>query len=174
MAAGRPVARAGRTIGADRGEFLALRVAAGASAVQPFDSWRAACPSATHRGTSCRTRRWPWPTSPTSRGSTSAWVPGSYSQRWPRSAQTSWVDFRVPLGSAADRVGPDFALQGNLDPALLSRAEVVADRVARVLQDAGGPSRTHLQPGSRGALPATADPQVLTDVVAQVHEATAR
>ena len=156
------------------GEFLALQVAAGASAVQLFDSWAGSLSERDYR-------EYVLPHSAVAMAHVTD-VPrihfgvgtGELLEAMAEvGTEVVGVDFRVPLGSAADRVGPDFALQGNLDPALLfAGPEVVADRVARVLQDAEG-LPGHIFNLGHGVLPAT-DPQVLTDVVAQVHEATAR
>ena len=49
------------------------------------------------------------------------------------------VDWRTPLGQAWRRVGPDRAVQGNLDPLLLCAPREVAERRARaVLAEAAG------------------------------------
>ncbi|TDC12601.1 uroporphyrinogen decarboxylase [Streptomyces sp. 8K308] len=83
------------------------------------------------------------------------------------------VDWRVPLAEAARRVGPDKALQGNLDPAVLfAPPEVVAAQADRVLDSAAG-LPGHVFNLGHGVLPAT-DPDALTRLVAHVHERTAR
>jgi uroporphyrinogen decarboxylase len=83
------------------------------------------------------------------------------------------VDFRVPLSTAARRVGDQHALQGNLDPAaLFAGPEAVEARVRQVLADAAG-LPGHVFNLGHGVLPAT-DPDVLHRVVDLVHEATAR
>jgi uroporphyrinogen decarboxylase len=49
------------------------------------------------------------------------------------------VDFRMPLGAAWQKVGPERAIQGNLDPmALLAGWSELKYQVDRVLQEAGG------------------------------------
>jgi uroporphyrinogen decarboxylase len=49
------------------------------------------------------------------------------------------VDWRVPLDLAWDRIGPDRAVQGNLDPLVLLGPWPVVERTAKlVLQHAGG------------------------------------
>jgi uroporphyrinogen decarboxylase len=83
------------------------------------------------------------------------------------------VDFRVPLDEAARRVGPQFALQGNLDPAVLfATPDVVARRVEEVLT-AAADLPGHIFNLGHGVLPST-DPGALAAVVTQVHEATNR
>jgi uroporphyrinogen decarboxylase len=78
------------------------------------------------------------------------------------------VDWRVPLDVARRRVGPGVALQGNLDPAVcLASWEVVENEVRDVLW------RTHGHPGhvfnlGHGVLPDT-DPAILEQVVELVH-----
>ncbi len=78
------------------------------------------------------------------------------------------VDWRVHLDTARNRLGPDIAVQGNLDPAaVLAPWPVVSERVADVLD------RNFGQPGhvfnlGHGVLPDT-DPEVLEQVVDQVH-----
>jgi uroporphyrinogen decarboxylase len=151
------------------GAFLALQVAAGASAVQLFDSWAGALSERDYR-------EFVLPHSQTAL---------SYVRCAPRfhfgvgtgellpamseaGTEVVGVDFRVPLSSAAERVGPDFALQGNLDPAwLFAGPAAVANRVAQVLADAST-LPGHIFNLGHGVLPAT-DPGVLTEVVAQVH-----
>jgi uroporphyrinogen decarboxylase len=49
------------------------------------------------------------------------------------------VDFRMPLGAAWEKIGPERAIQGNLDPmALLADWREVKYQVDRVLEEAGG------------------------------------
>jgi uroporphyrinogen decarboxylase len=79
------------------------------------------------------------------------------------------VDWRVPLGTARERVGPRPALQGNLDPAIcLAGFDIAADEARRVLAEAGG-RPGHVFNLGHGVLPET-DPDVLERIVELVHE----
>lgn len=78
------------------------------------------------------------------------------------------VDWRVPLDAARLRVGQDKAVQGNLDPSVcLAPLDVIEGEVAKVLRAGGGVG--HVFNLGHGVLPQT-DPGVLQQVVDQVHE----
>jgi uroporphyrinogen decarboxylase len=78
------------------------------------------------------------------------------------------VDWRVPLDEATRRVGPDRAVQGNLDPALLlADWPVVEAEVRRVVAE-GRAAPGHVFNLGHGVLPDT-DPAVLTRTVELVH-----
>jgi uroporphyrinogen decarboxylase len=78
------------------------------------------------------------------------------------------VDWRVPLDEARQRLGPDVAVQGNLDPAVcLAPWPAVEERVRDVLVRNGG-RPGHIFNLGHGVLPET-DPAVLARVVEQVH-----
>jgi uroporphyrinogen decarboxylase len=82
------------------------------------------------------------------------------------------VDFHVPLDWGARRIGPGWAVQGNLDPAaLLAPWEACAERVRDVLARAAG-LPGHVFNLGHGVLPET-DPDQLRRVVDLVHEETA-
>jgi uroporphyrinogen decarboxylase len=78
------------------------------------------------------------------------------------------VDWRVPIDEARRRLGPDVAVQGNLDPAVcLAPWPAVADAAQDVLR------RNRHRPGhvfnlGHGVLPET-DPEILASVVELVH-----
>ncbi len=77
------------------------------------------------------------------------------------------IDWRVPLRDARRRLGGDVVLQGNLDPALcLAPFEVVRDRAHEVLEETGG--RRHVFNLGHGVLPET-DPDTLARLVEAVH-----
>lgn len=77
------------------------------------------------------------------------------------------VDWRVPLSVARTRVGPGVALQGNLDPSVcLAPWHVVEEHALEVLRLGGG--RGHIFNLGHGVLPTT-DPDVLARVVELVH-----
>jgi uroporphyrinogen decarboxylase len=82
------------------------------------------------------------------------------------------LDWRLSLGEAWERVGFDRGVQGNLEPALLlgpwSRTEAAA---ARILEEAGG-RPGHIFNLGHGVLPAT-DPADLGRLVELVHARTA-
>lgn len=81
------------------------------------------------------------------------------------------VDWRVPLDVARQRLGDGVAVQGNLDPALcLAPWPVVEHATLDVLARNGG-RPGHVFNLGHGVLPET-DPAVLEQVVALVHGAT--
>ena len=78
------------------------------------------------------------------------------------------VDWRVPLDLGWERIGAERAVQGNLDPAVLFAPWDVVEREAgRVLERAGG-RPGHVFNLGHGVLPDT-DPDVLTRLVELVH-----
>jgi uroporphyrinogen decarboxylase len=158
--------------------FLRVQVAAGAAAVQLFDSWAGALSEVDYR-------RYVAPHSAAVLSGVAAEFPDVprihfgvgtaelLTAMAATGATVMGVDWRTPLSVASRRIGPDLAVQGNLDPAtLLAPWPVVETEVRRVLRD-GAATPGHVFNLGHGVLPET-DPDVLTRVVALVHEASAR
>jgi len=82
------------------------------------------------------------------------------------------VDFRTSLTDARARLGGRYAVQGNLDPALLFAPWPALERAVRSIVAEGAQSPGHIFNLGHGVLPDT-DPEVLTRVVELVHEASA-
>ena len=155
--------------------FLRAQVDAGAGAVQLFDSWAGALSPADYR-------RHVMPASARIfAGLEDLGVPrihfgvgtgellGLMGQA---GADVVGVDWRVPLDVARVRVGPDKAVQGNLDPLVcLAPWPVVAEQARRVLAEAG-PGPGHIFNLGHGVVPQT-DPDTLTRLVDLVHTETA-
>ena len=150
--------------------FLRVQIDAGVSAVQLFDSWAGALSLADYR-------RFVLPHSTAVlRGPT---VPRIHfgvgtghllAAMAHAGADVVGVDWRTPLDTAAAAVGPDHALQGNLDPSvLLAPWDVVETEVSRVLTEAKA-APGHIFNLGHGVLPET-DPDVLTRVTDLVHRA---
>jgi len=155
--------------------WLQIQVAAGASAVQLFDSWVGALPAADYA-------EHVMPHSATVLAALEhTGVPRIHfgvgtgellALMGQAGADVVGVDFRVPLDEAARRVGPDRALQGNLDPALLFAPwDAVAARTRTILE-AGRAAPGHVFNLGHGVIPET-DPDVLARVVDLVHETSA-
>jgi uroporphyrinogen decarboxylase len=152
-------------------EFLRVQVAAGASALQLFDSWAGALSEMDYR-------RYVLPHSAYVLGGLAgAGVPRIHfgvgtgellAAMAEAGADVVGVDWRTPLDRAAGRVGGR-AVQGNLDPcALFAPWPVVEAEVRRVLAE-GAAAPGHVFNLGHGVLPET-DPDVLTRVVALVHD----
>ncbi len=152
-------------------EFLAVQVSAGASVVQLFDSWAGVLSEAEYRNFvqphSARVLR----------ACGEFGVPRIHfgvgtGELLPAMAQAGTdvigVDWRVPLHVASRRVGPDYAVQGNLDPAVLLAPEVVVEREVRRVIAEGRSAPGHIFNLGHGVLPQT-DPGMLTRVVELVH-----
>ena len=155
------------------GEFLRVQVAAGASAVQLFDSWVGALPAADYR-------TYVQPASAAALATVAQAAPhvprihfgvGTgelLADLGAAGATVLGVDFRIPLAEAARRTGGAYALQGNLDPAVLfAPPEVVSERVDATLES-GRAAPGHVFNLGHG-VPPDADPAVLARVVDQVH-----
>jgi len=83
------------------------------------------------------------------------------------------VDWRTPLDAAWDRVGPEVAVQGNLDPAVLSAPwDVVEAETDRVLARVGSRDGHIFNLGH--GVPPDSDPDTLRRLVDLVHERTER
>jgi uroporphyrinogen decarboxylase len=156
---------------------LRAQVAAGASAVQLFDSWAGILSKAEYREFVLPA------TSRVFAGLASLDVPRVHfgvgtgellGLMREAGADAVGVDFRVSLADARERVGAGVPLQGNLDPTIaLCAPTVVANAVSRVIDDAAAAGGTHVFNLGHGVLPQT-DPRMLTAIVDQVHRATAR
>jgi uroporphyrinogen decarboxylase len=151
--------------------FLRAQVAAGVDAVQVFDSWAGALSERDYRRFVLpHTRR-------VLGGLADAGVPRTHfgvvtgellGAMADADADVVGVDWRVPLDAASRRIGPEHALQGNLDPAVLFAGwDVVEAEVRRVVAE-GEAAPGHVFNLGHGVLPGT-DPDVLTRVVELVH-----
>jgi uroporphyrinogen decarboxylase len=155
-------------------EFLRVQVAAGVSAVQLFDSWAGALSEADYR-------RYVAPHSSAVLSAVAQAAPDL-----PRihfgvgtghllpamgeaGATVVGVDWRTPLDAAASLVGPDRAVQGNLDPALLLAPWPVLDAEVRRICAEGAAAPGHVFNLGHGVLPET-DPDMLARVVDLIHE----
>ncbi len=158
------------TISASTVAYLRMQVEAGADAIQLFDSWVGALAprdyaefvqphtravfaalrgtvSLIHFGTGSATLL------PLMRGD---------------GADVVSVDWRIGLGDAWSLLGPDLAIQGNLDPAaLLGPWEAVRVRADEILADAAG-RPGHIFNLGHGVLPSTS-PDQLARLVDHVH-----
>ena len=156
--------------------FLQVQVAAGASAVQLFDSWVGALPAADYAAQV-------QPHSAAVLGALgTTGVPRIHfgvvtgellGLMGEAGADVVGVDYRLPLDEAVHRVGPERSLQGNLDPAVLFAPwEAVEAKTVAVLA-AGRAARGHVFNLGHGVIPDT-DPDVLTKVVDLVHRESTR
>jgi uroporphyrinogen decarboxylase len=157
--------------------FLRVQVGAGVGAVQLFDSWAGALSAADYR-------EFVLPHSTAVLGGLAdAGVPrihfgvgtghllGAMAEA---GAEVVGVDWRTPLDAAAAALPAPVAVQGNLDPAVLFAPWPAVDaQVRRVLAAGRAAARGHVFNLGHGVLPET-DPDMLTKLVALVHEVSAR
>jgi uroporphyrinogen decarboxylase len=154
------------------GAFLEVQVEAGASAVQLFDSWAGSLSAADYA-------RYAQPYSArvlqrlAARGVPRIHFGVGTSEllalMGSAGADVVGVDWRVPLAEASRRIGPRYAVQGNLDPALLAAPwPVLADRVREVVRS-GAQAPGHVFNLGHGVPPET-DPAVLGRIVELVHD----
>jgi uroporphyrinogen decarboxylase len=139
-------------------DYLAAQIEAGAQVVQMFDSWVGCLSPEDYR-------EYALPHS--------AWVfEGLASYEVPRihfgtntatlleamkevEAEVIGVDWRLPIGEARRIIGPDFAVQGNLDPVLLmAPRDLLVSRVKEILS-AADPSVGYIFNLGHGVLPPT-------------------
>jgi uroporphyrinogen decarboxylase len=138
--------------------YLRAQVAAGVSAVQLFDSWVGALaiedyetrvlPHTRAIFTALKSAEVPL----IHFGTDTAGLLESIASAGPDIVS---VDWRVPLDTAWDRIGPARGIQGNLDPAvLLEPPDLVRERARDVLRRAGG-RPGHIFNLGHGVLPST-------------------
>ncbi|MGL4174776.1 MAG: uroporphyrinogen decarboxylase [Dermatophilaceae bacterium] len=157
------------------GAFLRVQAEAGASAVQLFDSWAGALSRADYQAfvqqhsaaalAAVADLGVPRIHFGVGTGELLTWMGEA-------GAEVVGVDFRVSLADAAKRTGSRWALQGNLDPALLFAPWDAVERRVREILDEGRAAPGHVFNLGHGVLPDT-DPDVLTRVVDLVHEVSA-
>jgi uroporphyrinogen decarboxylase len=151
--------------------YLEVQVAAGASAVQLFDSWAGAL---TPQDYAAHVQ--PWSTSVLSRAGALG-VPRIHfgvgtsnllDLMGEAGADVVGVDWRTPLERAIPMVG-DRGVQGNLDPTLVfAPTEVMTARAAEIIE-AGRAAKGHVFNLGHGVLPST-DPDQLARLTDFVHE----
>jgi uroporphyrinogen decarboxylase len=157
------------------GAFLRVQALAGASAVQLFDSWVGALSRADYETF----------VQPHSKVALSAVadldVPKIHfgvgtgellASMGAAGADVVGVDYRTSLTDARARLGNGYAVQGNLDPALLFAPWPALERVVRSIVEEGAQAPGHIFNLGHGVLPDT-NPEALTRVVELVHEASA-
>jgi uroporphyrinogen decarboxylase len=153
--------------------FLRVQIGAGVSAVQLFDSWAGALSEADYR-------RYVLPHSARVLGGLAdAGVPRIHfgvgtavllKAMGEAGADVVGVDWRTPLTEATTLIGPDKAVQGNLDPAILFAPWEIVEREAKRVLAEGKATPGHIFNLGHGVMPET-DPDVLTRLVELVHGA---
>jgi uroporphyrinogen decarboxylase len=155
--------------------FLQVQVAAGAAAVQLFDSWAGSLSPDDYRSSVLPYSRRIFAALADTGvprihfGVGTGELLGLMSEA---GADVIGVDWRVPLDEAARRVEPGKALQGNLDPVTLLAPWPVIERRAREVLERGRTAEGHIFNLGHGVLPAT-DPDVLARLADLVHGVSA-
>ncbi len=88
-------------------------------------------------------------------------------------ADVMGIDWRLPLSDATDILGPDIAVQGNLDPAALFAPPAELTRQIDRVLDAARSAPGHIFNLGHG-IERTTDPDAVARLVDHVHERTAR
>ena len=149
--------------------FLRTQVDAGAAAVQLFDSWAGSLSAADYAASAqCHSVRVLAAVSDVPRIHFGVGTGELLALMGDAGADVVGVDWRIPLGAASERLGPSYAVQGNLDPAILGAPwPVVAERVREAIRS-GATAPGHIFNLGHGVPPET-DPDVLARVVELVH-----
>jgi uroporphyrinogen decarboxylase len=156
--------------------FLKVQLDAGVDAIQVFDSWAGTLSLADYRShvlphsSRVFAALADYQVPMTHFGVGTAELLGAMGEA---GAGVVGVDWRTSLADAAQRVGPNKALQGNLDPVALLAGWPAVERAARSVVDDGrravdAGAAGHIFNLGHGVLPAT-DPGLLTDLVGLVH-----
>jgi uroporphyrinogen decarboxylase len=156
--------------------FLRTQVAAGAAAIQLFDSWAGSLSAADYE-------RYAQPYSAQVLAAVAELgVPRIHfgvgtsellGLMGAAGAEVVGVDWRVALAEASRRIGPAYAVQGNLDPALLGAPwPALSERVREVIRS-GAAAPGHVFNLGHGVPPET-DPEVLARIVDLVHSESPR
>ncbi len=150
-------------------DYLAAQIEAGAQAIQLFDSWVGSLSPNDYRKYVLPHSRW------VLEGLSDYGVPrihfGTdtatlFEHMMEAGGEVLGVDWRLPISRARLIVGSDFALQGNLDPALLlAPEELLVEEVNRILSEAG---RGFIFNLGHGVWPET-PPEAVRTVVETVH-----
>lgn len=155
--------------------LVAAQVDAGAAAIQFFDSWAGCLPRADYRE-----HAWPYLADCVRRVPAgipvivfAAGAAHLLDLLAATGADVVGIDSGPELAAAWDRLGPEVAVQGNLDPALLLAPwDRLRERTRRLLDSVRG-RRGHIANLGHGILKET-DPHQARAWVAYIHEATAR
>ncbi len=162
--------------------FLRIQVAAGASAVQLFDSWVGAVSPDDYRHAILPHTSRIFAALGQKGGDEAGGVPRIHfgvgtgellGLMGEAGADVVGVDWRIPLDEAVHRVEPGKALQGNLDPALLLAPWEVIEERARDVLTRGRAAEGHVFNLGHGVLPET-DPSVLARLTDFVHAESVR
>jgi uroporphyrinogen decarboxylase len=151
-------------------DYLREQIVAGADAVQLFDSWLGLLDPISYADSVLPYTRRIFaavsPLAPTIHFSTgTTTLLGAIADSGCTAVS---VDWRLPLDVAWNKIGPNLAIQGNLDPALvLAPWPAVETGVRDVLQRAAG-RPGHIFNLGHGILPES-DPETLTRIVRLVH-----
>ena len=151
-------------------DYLREQIAAGADAVQLFDSWLGLLDPVTYEAKVLPYTRRIFaavtPVAPTIHFSTG--TAALLDQIGTSGCSGVSVDWRQPLDVAWRRLGAGVGIQGNLDPALLLAPWPVVETGTRDILDRAGGRLGHIFNLGHGILPQT-DPKTLARIVRLVH-----
>lgn len=152
--------------------FLRAQILAGASAVQLFDSWAGHLSRAQYRAGAAPHSAAVFAAVadlPVPKVHFGVGTGELLADMQAVGADVIGVDHRVDLADAVGRLGGAVAVQGNIDPALLFAGSKVLHRHTEEVLRAGALAPGHVVNLGHG-VPPNADPEVLTELVAFVHD----